>query len=334
MNIKKWLKTILLFPAMLMLGNLDAGAEPVEDPAEDLGNQGEENAGTEPDDQAAELDGEEADESNDSQEAAEDKPAKGKQPHQTTLEERAAQIAQKEIQKFREEQAEIQRQTEARLKPETKPFIDLSPEQSTQINNDYVAAISRKVELEEAIRLGDREPATITELRRTEKWIHDTESWFADNEAKKSAWAEQQEIFQKQQALAKESADRLSTTAEVFREANKIPQDVWDTSAVWFSMQMETDKVLQLEFQDAYRLHGDVGAVRFAHKYCNENMGKTAEQAISQKTEAKKNLAPGVTSTATTADQDVSRLYKEAMADPNNQDKYMAWQTAKAKTKK
>lgn len=338
MTFKRWIKFILFFPAMLALGNLEAGAEPVADSAEDQGNQGDNVIEAELNDQAAESDDNKAGETNSQEadkgdEANKDEVNKDKGAHQTTLEERAAEIAQKEIQKFRQEQAEIERQTAERLKAAEKPFVDLTPEQSTKLNSDYMQAVSDKLDLEEKIRLGDRDPATILALRQTEKWIHDTEAWFADNQAKKAEWTKKKGETEQLQAAQREKAQRLETTADVYRQANNIPQDVWDQSSQWFAEQLKTDKVLGLKFADAYRLHGDVGAVEFAHKYCTENMGKKAEADIEQKNTAKQNLAPGVSSSAVNTDPDVKRLYKEAMADPGNEAKYLAWREAKSKIK-
>jgi hypothetical protein len=329
MTVKKWLKIILFFPAMFMLGIPDVGAEPVTDPAEDLDNQGEDDTGAEPDDQAAELDGEEADKTT-SQETDEEtaEVKKPQEAHQTTLEERANQIAEKTLAKWREEQAEITRQATARIEADKKPFVDLTPEQSNQINSDYLSAVTRKVELEEAIRLGDHEADTILALRQTEKWIRDTEAWFSDNESKKAEWTKKQGETTRQQAEAAERAQRLETTANVYREQHKIPADVWETSSQWFSEQLKTDKVLGLRFSDAYRLHGDVGAVEFAHKYCTENMGKTAEDALKQKEKAKLTLAPGVTAQGKTTAPDLKALLKAAQKSGSEED-YLAFSAAK-----
>jgi hypothetical protein len=342
MTLKRWLKTIYLFPMMMLLGiEPEAGADTQTDTAEDQGNPGDDAEGADTQEtDSAESQTSEADEteSQETEEGTEENKdnSQDKGAHQTTLEERAGQIAEKKIaealEKDRAERQRIETETQERLKAQEKPFIDLTPEQSAKINEDYTSAVAHVAELQELLRLGDRSTETVLDLRKTEKWIRDTEAWYADNEAKKAAWTKTQGETAARQAAIAEQSQRLEATAEVYREAQKVPQNVWDESSKWFAEQLKTDRLLGEKFADAYR-KGNVDAVDFAYKYCLEHMGKKEAAAIEQKTAAKQNLAPGLTSTAVKTAPDVARLYKEAMADPSNEGKYLAWKAAQAKTK-
>lgn len=259
-------------------------------------------------------------------------PNKDKGAHQTTLEERAAQIAEK---KAAEEIAKFKAETEARLEAEKKPFVDLTPEQAERLNSDYLAASGRKIDLQEEYKLAetDADKARIlTEIRKIDKWLGDTENWYAQNEAKKAEWLKGQQQRETQQKESQERAHRLETTAEVFRESKGIPKEVWDTSSLWFAEQLKTDKLLGAKFADAYRLHGDVGAVEFAFNYCNEHMGKKEETAIKEKEEAKKKLSPGVTSVVqkVNANPELKALLTKAQKSGSEED-YLAYVQAKRK---
>jgi len=312
MKMKKLLKLILLFPAMLMLGNLeglDAAASEDDDQDADLGGnlgeEGEEGADAPDEETDPDADPEEADaEQPDKKDEEENKGIK-----QKSFEERLKEIEEKNEAKIAEAIQKLQQQTTERVEAEKKPFVDLTAAQVDQLNGNYLDIIAHKADLEEAIRAGDRSMETVTALRAAEKFIHDTETWYADNEAKKAEWTEKQGQSAKLQAEAKERSDRLATAADVFREASNIPQDVWDQASVWFESQLKANKILGLEFADAYRLKGDMGAVKFAHDYCNEHMGKEAEAVLKQKQEAKTKLAPGVTgSNGKTAEADMKTL--------------------------
>ncbi|KAB0668948.1 hypothetical protein F6V30_14010 [Oryzomonas sagensis] len=303
----KWIKKIMLFPFWMMMGipeGLDAAADGEAADADQQGNQGEEadyGADTQDDESNLDADQDEegdADETTDQEadQAAEEEKKKGLV--QTPLEERAAQIAEKKVaEALTKERERIESETRARLEAEQKPFVDLSPEQTTRINNDYLAACERREELRELFRLTE-DPADktqyLSELRRTEKWISDTEAWYADNEAKKAEWTKKQESVTALQRDNAERGKRLEATAETFREAKGIPQDAWDESSKWFADQVKIDKLLGAKFADVYRLHGDVAAVEFAFNYCNEHMGKAAQEELDKKEQAKNKLSPGV----------------------------------------
>lgn len=299
MNVKKWLKTIFLFPAMLMFavpGNDGLDVSAGEDDALDADQEDdldEEYAEDEQDPDAAAGEDEAADadqqgEGEQDKSTEKDEEGQAKQGiKQKTLEERASEIAEKKVS---EALAKLNLETQERLESEKKPFVELSPAQVDQLNENYVEAVSRRAELEEQIRLGDRSPATIAELRKAEQWIQKTEAWYADNEKKKAEWEAGKQDYQKKAAEVQERTQRLETAAEVYRESLNIPQDVWDQSSLWFAEQLKVDKVLSLEFADAYRLKGDIGAVKFAHEYCDKHMGKKEEEALQKRQEAKGKL--------------------------------------------
>lgn len=327
MNVKKLLRSILLFPAMLVLGipeGLEAAAVAEISDADPEGDQNEEKEGAEA--PADEVDPDADQEEGAEAETAEKETEAPKGIKQKSLEERVTELADK---RFAEHQAKIENAAKERLEADQKPFIELSAEQTDKLNENYVDAVARKGDLLEAIRLGDRSPETIVELRKAEKWILETETWYADNEAKKAEWTAKQGDTAKQQAESLERSTRLATTAEVFREAKSIPQDAWDEAARWFNEQLAADKVLSLKFADAYRLKGDVAAVEFAHDYCTEHMGKGAEDALKQKLEAKTKLAPGITGKGVTPEgPDLGKLLKTAQKSGTEED-YLAYVEAK-----
>lgn len=311
---------------------LEVGAEPGTDTAEGQDEQNEEVETGE----SAEQQGEGTADTNEGQEpeqGAEENKDRG--AHQTTLEERAGAIARKEIERFKEEQAEIERQTRERLEAEKKPFVDLTPEQSEKLEADYLAATERKLELQELFRLSDdpREKAQyLAEFRRTEKWIDETERWYADNETKKAEWKNRNEATQTRTQEIERRSRELETTAEVYRESKNIPQDVWDNASKWFETQLKGDKLLGAKFADAYRLQGNVGAVEFAYNYAVENMGKKAEEEKQKREESKTKLTPGVTSTMhkVSADPNLKKLYDKAQKSGSEED-FLAYVEAKRK---
>jgi hypothetical protein len=341
MKLLAWLKKIYLFPFMLMMNieGQDAAAGAAGDAAgatgaDQSGTQGEgadEGAEAQDDDLDPDADPDDegdADESTDQEAAdklaAEEEAKKG--IVQKTLDERVAELAQKEIDKalakFKEDQDKINKETEERLAAEKKPFVEMTPAQSAQLNADYTAATVRKLELAEQIRL-ETDPAAqaaaVVELRNVETWIKNTETWYANNEAAKAKWTSENAEREKQTAAAKERVTRLITTADVFRQQMNIPQDAWDAGSVWFANQMKENKILKQEFDDAYRLHGDVACVKFAHDYITKNMGKDAQSALEQKLNAKEKLPPGggagaATSTSETVLKGLRGLHAKAQA--------------------
>lgn len=339
MNVKKWLKTVFLFPAMLMLGvpeGLEAAAGEAE--TADADQQGEEveqeaGEGEEGLDTQSEEDASAAEQGAVDAENTDQKEDEGKKGiKQKSLEERAAEIAEK---KLAEVLTKREQEAQQRLEAEKKPFVELTPEQTATLNTNYVEAVARKAELEELIRIGDRSQSTIIELRKVEKWINDTEKWYADNEAKKVEWeAKQKESEQERTRLEteqREKAVRLQTASDVFRESKGIPQDAWDQGSQWFFEQLNQDKVLALKFADAYR-RGDVAAVEFAFDYFTEHMGKAEDAALEQKKEAKTKLAPAVTgSVVPEADmKQLKELHAKAQKSGSEED-YLAFTALKNK---
>lgn len=323
-----------------MNSELESGAVSHEDSAENLANLANAELEAELDDSLAEeseLDGEET-ESQEPEDGSEEQKKKGS--HQTTLEERAEQLAEKKVQaalaKFKEEQAEIEKRVNEKLEADKKPYVELSQTDVDRLNANYAAAYERKLELEELFRF-ESDPGEksklLVDLRRTEKWLVDTENWYSANETKKAEYLKTKEQIESDTAHAKEQAQRLETTAEVFRTAHKIPEHVWEASSNWFAEQLKNDPVLQLKFKDAYRLQGDVAAVEFAHNYCQENMGKAAEKAKEQKTEAKNKLSPGITGHVTVSNEvmdSLKALHSKAKKSGSEED-FLAFQDAKRK---
>lgn len=338
MNVTKWLKMILYSPLWLfgIVGvDPDAGTDTHDtSTAEETGNPGEETAGADTlnTDSAEDRDSE-ADETTEGQEAnAGTEETKDKGAHQTTLEERAAQIAEKKVaeamEKLRLERETIERETAERLKAQEKPFVDLTEEQAARLNDDYTSAVVRVAELQELIRLGDRTQETVTELRKAEKWIRETEAWYADNEAKKTAWQKEQKEAEARRLQIAEQSQRLEITAETFRVHHKIPQDVWDASSKWFAEQLRAQPLLAEKFRDAFR-RGNVEAVEFAHNYCVEHMGKKEETLLEQKKKAKEALAPAMTGHVKASKEDLAKLLKAAQDNPDDEEKYLAYCRAK-----
>lgn len=253
--------------------------------------------------------------------------AKG--PKKKSFEERMLEIEAKNEAKIAEAISNLNKQTTERIEADKKPFTELNQSDNDRIDSNIADAVAYKLDLEEAIRGGDRSTQVISELAKTEKWITDTKAWRLENEQKRVEWTAKQGETQKQLAEQQERSARLGTAAEVYREAKNIPHDIWDQSSLWFAEQLKTDKVLGLKFADAYRLKGDVGAVEFAHDYCNEHMGKKAEAALVQKKEAKTKLAPGVTKQGNAPEgPDLKKLLKAAQ-DSGSEEDFLAYVEAK-----
>lgn len=224
----------------------------------------------------------------------------GEKGHKKTLNERVKELAAKEVAealaKERVEREAIEQQTKERLKAEEKTFVELSETQVIELNESYAAAISQVAELHELIRLGDKSPETIVQLRKAEKWIRDTEAWYADNETKKSEWEAKTAERTKAQTEIADRSKRLQTTSDVFRESKGIPQDVWDQGSKQFYEVLQADKVVAMEFAEAYRLKGDVGAVKFAYEWM-ESRGEEAKKANTSRDKAKDNSLGGKSQT-------------------------------------
>lgn len=312
---------------------LEAGADTQDtSTAEETGNQGEESAGADTQgEQSAETEGGEADETTgqETEEVTEENKDRG--AHQKTFDERLKEIEERNERRLQETVAKIEREAQERLAAQQKPFAELTQAQIDQLNNNYTDAVARVADLQESIRLGDRSPETITELRKVEKWIKDTEDWYADNEQKRQNWEQEQRQKTDQQRLTEERTKRLETTANVYRESQNIPQDVWDASAQWFYDQMTADRLLAAKFQDVYRLHGDVAAVEFAYKHALEHMGKKEKQVIQQKEEAKTKLPPGggAASVKGGVEEEYKKALEHARKHPDSDEAWLALSKAK-----
>jgi CRISPR/Cas system CMR subunit Cmr4 (Cas7 group RAMP superfamily) len=164
--------------------------------------------------------------------------------------------------------------------PEPPKYVEIDQQKfESHINSLYSDA--------EDLRLEGR---TLQALEKEEEARGLLRAYKENEKAKQQAqeFAERQRMTEQQRmAFAKQ----VDETAELFRQRNNIPKEVWDQGAKWFDEQLRSDPVLGREF--AYLLEKNpVEGIRFANDYVNKNMGRSAEEA-KKKRDSAKNTNPG-----------------------------------------
>jgi hypothetical protein len=99
----------------------------------------------------------------------------------------------------------------------------------------------------------------------------------------------------------------------------------------WFEGEIATKPLLVEEFNDIFTKQGKVAAIRFAHKYTIDHMGKDTKEAIRAKeTNKTKAAALAPTSTGKVAPIDLKKARAEFEKDPTPE-AYAKFQAIKRK---
>jgi hypothetical protein len=195
-------------------------------------------------------------------------------------------------------------------------------------------AIKAELDLLEDDEWGEAEYAQATELEKLKATVADARNALKENEKAQAEWARRQA----QKKSGKESEDeirqRMDEVAELYRQELKIDEKVWKQQGDWFQAQLKAKPLLVKEFQDTYRLNGDVAAIRFAHKYVTEHMGKDTKQKNDQRENNKTKAAgAGGGSGGKAPVFDLRKETKKVWDDPNltSDEKFMRVQNLKRK---
>lgn len=368
MTFKKWLRKIALFPLSIIMGvpgddegfNADALAEIAGpegptlgerimalagDPnaqfvvnqdaaasqdnaadADQQGNQGNdatEGLGTPPEkgDQDADLDNEgDADDSTTTETDESGERKKG--TNQRTIAERAAEIAAKIV--------------EERLSKQTVEKPDFAPaEVVANVKLNIVKHQAKIRELEADIELDgdDADMEKVDELLKLQEFVTEAKAALKENDKRRTEWEARQAAKKTNDDHGATARKELDEAAELYRSEMKIEKATWDKMGVWFESQMATQPLLVAEFNDVYEKKGKVAAIRFAHGYAVEHMGKATKQANQQK-EQSKNTTAGLTTSTTgkVAPLDLNKIRKE-FADNPTDDNFVRLQEAKRQAK-
>lgn len=282
MKFIKWLKTIYLFPFMLMMGIPDGGnfGEGSDDPANE-GGEGQDSETDDGEEQETEVeyeldeDGEVVTDDDGNPvvkqvaEGEEEQDQKGKPDHKKGAQDRIQQLAN-EKRELAERLERLESQF-ARQQEEKPDFVDVDIEKV----NAYIQNASDQIE--ELKLEGNYIAAKKLELN-VAKIISDIE----ENDKKKAAYFDKQSKTKTVETAAQERLTKLDQAAEFYRTNMKIEPAVWDKMGTWFAEQCQKNPVLGREFSERVE-KGEIGAIRWAHEYTTQNMGVKERAAIDNK---------------------------------------------------
>lgn len=296
----------------------DAAASEDEDSGADQdGNQGDEETDgldTASDEDGSGADQDEEDEDADdstSQETDESDEGTHKGTKKRTLEERAAEIAEKIV---TEKLAERDKQT-AEEKPD---FIVIDQEKV----DAHIAEVEAQID---ELRLEGK----YAEARKLSRKLDQLDADLEENEKRKQAYIERQKVRQSGTQGVEAARKELDEAAELYRSEMKIDQQTWDKMGKWFESQMSTNKLLVAEFNDVYARNGKVAAIRFAHDFAVKNMGQGIKKANEQKEKQKtKTSSLTTTTTGKVAPADLKKAQAAFAANPSDEN-FMKLQAAK-----
>jgi len=326
MTIKSWLKKIALFPMSMIMAvpgdDPAAPAAPAEKPlserimafagdpnaitvstdipdaaaegetsdADQGGNQGEgadEGADTQSDEDGQDADLDDEGDADDSTSEESDESEEGKDTEhdknkaaRKTKEQRIDELVEKKV---TEKLAAMNQSVQAE-----KPDFTVIDQEKVDA---YIAEVEGKID---DLRMEGK----YSEARKLSRQLDQLDSDLEENEKRRLAYIERQSG--KKSAADTEASIRkeLDVAAELYRDEHKIDKPTWDRMGEWFESQIKASKLLVEEFNDVYAKHGKVAAIRFAHHYARDNMGKKTKQANETK-EKSKTTAAALTSTST-----------------------------------
>jgi hypothetical protein len=203
-------------------------------------------------------------------EGGEEKKAK----HQKNADERIRELLEKD--KVRErELADLRTRFEEqqKAKGEEKPFH----------GDDVVARAQARVESlyqeAEALRLAGR----LTEANRKQREAFQIEDGIEANALKKAEWEKQQAAKTDEAKGAERFAKHLDDAADFYRDAKKIPKEVFDQGAKTFWEMVEADKLLGRRYFEIAQTQGPTAAIDFAYGKVTEHQSAQAKKAEAEK---------------------------------------------------
>lgn len=266
------------------VGKPDAAASKADaDDADHQGNPGEDDdkgLDTPSDEDDQDADSDEDVNADDSTNQETDESGERKGTRKRTLDERAAEIAEKIV---NEKIAALTATTKA----EKPDFVVIDQEKV----DAYIASIEEKID---ELRMEGKNG----EARKLSRQLDQLDADLEANEQKREAFLQRQNQKEKTSDDVKAHQKELDDTAELFRQEMKIEPAVWNKMGEWFDAEGKTKPLLVKEFQDIYERQGSVAAIRFAHDYTVKSMGQKTKQANQQK-EQHKNTAARLTASTT-----------------------------------
>ena len=339
MKMKRWLKKIVLFPAMMLLGNgteagsTETGAVPATATAEAQGSEGsttatDNTAGAVPGTESAEVQGGQEGQTTTTEgaegatEGSTASPDKG--THQKTLEERVQELAAKQVSEV-ETKLMSKLEEVTRAKAAEKPdFYDVD---MAKVNEHFATTMAQIEALKVA---GDYLGAM-----ELQDGLNDTRKELRANEERKSAFIQRTQAQSQNEQFVAQMQTKLHEAGELVKKEHNILPEVWEKSVAFFDAAMQKSPLLQRQYDEKVMTQGPVAAILFAKEYVEKNMGKKEQELIDKKEAAKQTLPPGKTSTGeNTGSADLAALKSKAQASGNAEDlaKYMSAKNSAAAT--
>lgn len=206
--------------------------------------------------------------------------------HKKTLEERAAEIADRRI-----AEAEARWKAEREAQAASVPKFD-SPEVEAQVERNIFAHETRMRDIEEQFRLDPQnlDPALVQEHRAIKRWIAEAENALELNRKRRQEWeVKQRASHQQQLVLGRMNAD-IAQATPIVRDSLGYSDEQWKSGEEWFKSQRSSNKLLDAEYRERCFREGPVRALQWAAGYVKDNMGKAAA-AAKQGKEAGKDAA-------------------------------------------
>lgn len=214
--------------------------------------------------------------------------------HQLTLEERAAQIADRIVQE-RLAEAEERRRAEAGEKPDFVP-IDYAA------YDDHIARlVIRERQLMDDLALDPDDPrAVMQQLRAVQSERMNLEAAFGENEKKREAWQKRQQEANRQTEFNRFVQEDINRTVSNLAKARNVSADMLESGRKHANESLKADPQLQKRFDDIIlhraTYHGFSGvdaAVEMLWDRTTETMSKQAEAARAKKEEGKGQVVAG-----------------------------------------
>lgn len=302
-----------------------AASEDDDSDADQSGNQGDEDdegldTPSEEDDLDADQDEDaDADESND-QDA--DKSEEGKGTKKRTLEERAAEIAQKIVE---QELAKRDKSSAA----DVPDFAPADVVAKVKLNIVRQQAKIRELQSDIDMEGDDVDPAVVDQLLALEEFVSEAKAALKDNAEKQKAWEAKQAAKKNVTDNGDAIRAELDSAAEMYRTEMKIEPATWNKMGQWFESQIAIKPLIGEEFNDIFSRQGKVAAIRFAHEYTVKNMGQTVKKATEKKEQSKNQTAKLTASTTgKAAPMDIKKIQAEFAANPSDEN-FVRLQAAK-----
>lgn len=266
----------------------DTGAAPVIPTAEGGGSQEVTETGADTHTRTAEGEGSESAETT-SQEGAEGatEGSKDRGAHQKTLEERAAEIADRKIQ---ERIAQFEQERQA-AQPDYIPL-------DYDVYDAHIANLvaQERQFADEITLLEHNDPSRVQmvrELRKIQATRQAMENEFVENEKKRALWEVKQGERARYEATVVQINAGLAQASPVVRDALSISPEAWEAGEKWFVTQRQSNPLLDAEYRERCFTEGPIRALKWAATYVKENMGKAAEQSKQKREEGKDKTLSG-----------------------------------------